>query len=318
MGRNLRAQIEYAIQKNLCVGQSKHSAKGKGLSYGNNKNGKIYSYSTLHSRQDVARNFSKFVKTNYGIKNVSDLKPEYAQAFLNKVCADGATDSTLQSYRSQLNSLQKNINSTYKSVNIDLSSVAVPRNGGNRKIRCNAISMEHLEILENSYRLYTTGDNGIKIGRIAGLRASEICNLQNRNVVICNENKAEVFVVNGKGGRNRKIEIHNKEQVKILEEMKRHIGTDPTSRFCPIRPDSLERNLERHMSKAVDNTGTTLKNYYQNQAFHSIRKNFAQNRYDACRNSGMSVKQSLQSVSADLGHNRTTPDLMNRYIADQW
>lgn len=318
MSRNLRAQIEYAIKNNMAIGESKHSAKGKNLAYGNNREGRIYSYSTLHSRQDVARNFCNYIKREYGIKNASDLKAEHAQSFLNEVCEKGATDATLQTYKSQLNGIERNINSTYKTANIDLSSAVVPKNGGGAKIRCNPMTAEHLELLKNSYKPYATGQNAIKIGEIGGLRTSEICNLRNENIVIYDTDKAQISVKNGKGGRDRRIKVNNPQQVQILKELKEHLGDNPTARFCPVKPDSLERNLQRHMFRTVDNGGITLKNYYPNQAFHSIRKHFAQGRYDNCRNNGLSIKDSLQAVSADLGHNRISADLMNRYVANQW
>lgn len=318
MGRNLRAQLEYSIKNNMAIGESKHSAKGKSLAYENNKNGKIYSYSTLHSRQDVARNFCNFVKREYGIKNACELKQEYAQAFLNEVCERGATDATLRTYKSQLNAIEKNVNTTFKTANIRLSGAIVPRNGGSAKIRCNPMKIEHLKLLKDSYKSYSTGQNAVKIGEIGGLRASEICNLRNENVVIHDTNKAEILVKNGKGGRDRRIEVNNPQQVQTLKDLKEHLGNNPITRICPIKPDSLERNLERHMLKTVDKLGIPLKNYYPNQSFHSIRKYFAQAKYDTCRNHGLSIKDSLKAVSVALGHDRISADLMNRYVANQW
>ena len=47
------------------MGADKHAAKGKGQAYGGNKTGKIYSYSTLNARKDVAKNFCNYVKEHY-------------------------------------------------------------------------------------------------------------------------------------------------------------------------------------------------------------------------------------------------------------
>lgn len=317
MSVSLKNQVIHAISKSKSIGADKHSAKGKGQAYSGNKTGKIYSYSTYRARQDVAKSFCNYVKDNYPeVRQASQLTAEHAQSWLNHCATTGCSTDTLKSYKSQLNSIEKNINSAYR-CNTNLSAATAPK-GGTKAIRCNPMKSEHLQALKDSYRPYSTGANALTIAEATGARNEEICHVQNRDIHINSDGTATVHIESGKGGRNRDIQVRNPEHVQNLQDLKNHLGASPTERPCPVTRQSLLNNLERHMKSTYTSEGTSIKSQYQNQEFHSIRKMYAQNEYNQCRNEGMSKEQAFQYVTEQLGHNRTDPDLMNRYIANQW
>lgn len=318
MSVSLKNQILHAISRSKSFGADKHSAKGKGQAYRGNKTGKIYSYSTLNSRKDVAKNFGDYMKSNYPeIKRVDQLTSEHAQSFLNHCATTGkCSTDTLKTYKSQLNGIEKNINSTYK-CNTNLSEAKTPTSG-TRSIRCNPMKQEHLQALKDSYRPYSTGYNAITIAQSCGARNEEICHIQNRDITIHSTNHATIHIQDGKGGRNRDIQIRNPEHVQNLQDLKSHLGNNPYERPCPVTKGSLLNNLERHMKSTYTSSGVSIKSQYKHQEFHSIRKMFAQEQYNMCRNEGMSKGEAFQYVTEQLGHNRTDSDLMNRYISDQW
>lgn len=315
MAHNLRGQLIHAIKSNSAMGESKHSAKAKGQAYGKNSTGKIYSYSSAHARQDVAKNFANYMKENHpDIKDVRNLTSEHAQGFLNSCASRGCSTDTIKSYRSELSSIGKNINSTYKNSNVDMSKTVAVKGHNETKVRNNPMRNEHIQALKDSYKVGSTGYNAVTVSEAAGLRASELCHLQGRDITI-NQNYAVVHVDHGKGGRNRDVIVRNQEHVQNLSEIKNSIGD--MQRVCPVQVGSLHKNLDRHMDKIKDNlTGKSLNQVYNHQGFHAMRKDYAQREYDRFRSEGMGIKESMNEVSHLLGHGNGREELMSRYIAD--
>lgn len=318
MSVSLKNQVLHAISHNKNMGADKHAAKGKGQAYGGNKTGKIYSYSTLNARKDVAKNFCNYVKEHYPeVKKASQLKAEHAQSWLNYCATQGnCSTDTLKSYKSQLNGIEKNINSTFHA-SVNLSEAETPQ-GQTKAVRCSPMRADHLQALKSSYRPFSTGANALTLAEACGARNEEICHIQNRDIHINTDGTATVHIEDGKGGRNRNVRVQNSEHVQNLKQLKEHLGANPYQRPCPVQKGSLLNNLERHMKSTYTETGVSIKSYYKNQEFHSIRKMFAQAQYDYCRTNGMSKADSFKYVTEQLGHNRTDSNLMNRYIANQW
>lgn len=315
MAVSIKNQILHAISDNKLIGASKHSLKGKGQAY----KGKILSYSTLNARKDVAKSFSKWLSQNYReIRLAKDINSSVVQEWLNDCATSGkCSTDTLKSYKSQMIGIANNINDTYHS-NIDLKTVKVPQGYNTNAVRCSPMKQADLQVLKRSYKPFSTGYNALVLAESGGLRCEEICHLQNRDIQVINSSLAYVHIDCGKGGRNRDIKVTNPKHIQSLISLKNHLGSNLKSRPCPVTKKSLLSNLERHMKSTYISKDVTVKSQYQNQAYHSIRKMFAQNEYDKCRNSGMSKKESFQFVTQQLGHNRIDSDLMNRYIANQW
>lgn len=315
--KNLKAQLNYAIQscfkgnseQNGGFGASKHSDMATGQ-----KNGKIYSWSTYHSRVDVACQLASFVKTNYpDIKNANQLTPEVAEAFILSKSGTCTTE-TLDCYRSNLASLGENINRTFKSAKVDLSVQKVAGTTANAESRCKAMTSSDISALKDSYRPGSTGHTAVTLAEATGCRACELVRLQGKSIEIQSSSSATVFVKGGKGNRDRTIKVTDPASVSALSSIKAAVADD--QRILNCKSGSIQKSINRHMQKLTNSEGKTLKSEYQNTGFHAIRKNFAQKEYNRYRETH-TRQESLDYVSAQLGHGEGR-DLatLQRYIAN--
>jgi hypothetical protein len=315
--KNLKAQLNYVVQScfkgNSKIhggfGASKHSDKKSG-----SKNGKIYSWSSFHSRQDTACQFAGFVKENYPeVRNANQLTTEMAEAFLLSK-AGTCTTETLDCYRSNLSSLGENINRTYSSAHVNLSVSKVVGTTANQESRCKAMTTEHITMLRDSYKQGSTGHTAVTLAACTGCRASELVRLKGENIEIKNSNLATVFVKGGKGNRDRTITITNPSSVSALADIKSHAADN--QRIVDCKVGSIQKSINRHMTQLSGSSGGSLKSEYSRTGFHAIRKNFAQAEYGRYRENH-SRQESLDYVSQQLGHgeNRDIATLQ-RYISN--
>ena len=315
--KNLKAQLNYAIQscfkgndhQNGGFGSSKHSDMAT-----NQKNGKIYSWSSYHSRVDVACQFAAFVKENYpAIKNANQLTPEMAESFILSK-AGTCTTETLDCYRSNLAALGQNINRTYKTANVDLKVDKVAGTTANTESRCKAMSGSDISALKGSFREGSTGFNAVTLAEATGCRASELVRLQGKSIEIQSSNSATVFVKGGKGNRDRTIRITDPASVSALASIKGSVADN--TRILNCKSGSIQKSINRHMKNIKTADGKSLKSEYQNTGFHAIRKNFAQREFDRYRETH-TRQESLDYVSQQLGHGEDRDmATLQRYIAN--
>lgn len=318
--KNLKAQLLYAI--NSCFrgnenisggyGASKHSDKRS-----NQKNGKIYSYSALHSRTDVACMLAGFVKENYPeVRNASELTPEIAEAFILSK-AGTCTTETIDCYRSNLAALAENVNRTFSTAHINMKVEKVSGVNANQETRCKAMNTDQVSALKSSYKPSSTGYRAVTLAESAGLRASEIVRVKSKDIAI-HGNTATVSIHKGKGGRNREVIVRDPQAVAALKDLKESIPDD--QRIVEAKSGSIQKSINRHMKQIGGSSGGSLKDEFSMSGFHSIRKCWAQNEYDRCREEdGMTCQEALDYVSQQLGHGKER-DLatLQRYIANIW
>lgn len=315
--KNLKAQLNYAIQS--CFKGNSRQSGGFGASKHSDivtgqKNAKIYSWSSYHSRVDVACQFAAYVRENHPeVREVRQLTSEMAEGFLlSKV--GNCTTETLDCYRSNLASLGENINRTYSTAHVDLKVGKVVGTTASQETRCKAMTDAHIAALRDSYRPGSTGYTAVTLASIAGCRASEIVRLKPEHIEVKNANLATVFIRGGKGNRDRTIQIHDPQDVKQLADIKASAAAG--ERLVPTKVGSIQKSLNRHMAKLSGSSGNSMKSEYQHTGIHAIRKNFAQKEYDRHRENH-TRQESLDYVSQQLGHGAGR-DLatLQRYIAN--
>ena len=315
--KNLKAQLNYAVKscflgnehQNGGHGSSKHSDKATGQ-----QNGKIYSWSSFHARQDTACQFASFVRENYpNVKEARQLTSEMAESFLLSK-ANTCTTETLDCYRSNLASLGENINRTYSSARVDLAVKKITGTNSGQESRCKAMSDNHITMLKDSYRPGSTGHTAITLATATGCRASELVRLKNESIEIKSSNHATVFVKSGKGGRDRTIQITEPSAVANLSAIKS--ATAPGASILSCKAGSVQKSINRHLSTLKDENGSSLKSQYSHTSVHAIRKNWAQKEYDRYRENH-TKQESLDYVSCQLGHGEGR-DLatLQRYISN--
>lgn len=315
--KNLKAQFQFAIKscfkgnsrQSGGFGASKHSDMATGQ-----KNSKIYSWSSYHNRVDVACQFASYVREHYPeVKEARQLTPEMAESFLLSK-AGSCTTETLDCYRSNLASLGENINRTYSTAKVNLKVGKVVGTTANQPTRCKAMTDAQVTVLRESYRPGSSGHTAVTLASVVGCRASEIVRLKPEHIEVKSSSLATVFIRGGKGNRNRTIQVCDPHGVKQLADIKAS-GVEG-ERLVPCKVGSIQKSLNRHMSKLSGSSGGSMKAEYQHTGFHAIRKNFAQREYDRYRQTH-TRQESLNHVSAQLGHGEGR-DLatLQRYIGN--
>lgn len=314
MARNLKYQFKYAIEQSCKFGADKHSTKNNPAENGN-KGSVTFSYADRKGLIDVSANFSNWMRENHSeIKELKDINSNHIQNFLNEK-AQTCTSATINQYQAKFSKLEKLVNNTYTNANVNYTNTVTPAASNNtEKLRSKTMSANDYNKLNNHMSNNCRSDNGAKalqLGYHAGLRVSEISKLQQRDIKINADGTATVSVVGGKGGRDRDVHITNKESVQTLSDIRDSVQ-NPYDRIVPIQPDSINKAINRAMDRC------NMQEYKDhNTSVHSLRKAFAQQEYDRCKEEGMEPKQAWDCVSEQLGHGHNRDDLYKTYIENK-
>ena len=300
MGKNLKHQFIHAIEDNFKEGMDKHSMKANNI----RNDGKVFSYADRKNLIDVASNFSNYMKENYkDIRQVKDIRAEHIQSFFN--CkAKECSNATLKQYQAKFSKLEKVVNNTYN-INVRYNGYELPLSKENTKVRNTSMSKDDFKKLEKSFSTSKSSAKvAIQLTARVGLRVSECSKLQGRDI---NLKDGVIHVEDGKGGRNRDVPIRESDK-EYFNNLKANVGD--MERVCPVRSDSINKAIDRAMNREG------IRNKYNDTSIHCIRKMYAQNEFNRCRNEGMEIKQALQEVSILLGHGEDRMELMRQYVLD--
>ena len=310
MARSLKSQVIHAISTSFYGDQENGISGGFGISkhsdkISNQKNGKIYSYSSYNNRQDVAKEFCSWMKECHPeVKMASDLNERHATEFLAKKSREVSTN-TITNIRSQLKGIGESINHTYKSADVSLDTPVMSGTTDRNVKTVSMIKSDYVKLVDSYKDTYATGAVGARVIYSSGLRASEVCTLKGSDITV-KDNTAVVHVANGKGGRMRDVVITDKERVDTLRDISEHFREN---RVCDIKPQSLEINISRHL-----NSIETDQEYKYNSC-HSLRKEYAQDTYDKHKSEGCSSAEAWGKTCESLGHSADRQALFNTYIS---
>lgn len=300
MARNLKYQFKNAIEKNFKEGMSKHSLKNEHAQRGD----KVFSYSDRKNLIDVAANFSNFMRENYKeIKMIRDIRQEHVQSFLN-LKAKTCSDQTLKQYASKFQKLEKLAAKTFDT-RIKFSGYITPKSEIRNHYRDVSMSKNDLNKIREGFSNSTSKAKiAIELSARNGLRVSECTKLTARNI---NLGKMQIEVRGAKGGRDRDIPIREKDR-EFYENLKSQYHDD--ERVCPIQKDSINKALREQMNRY------NISEKYENTGIHSIRKFYAQERFDELRNGNeeLDIKDAWGIVSQELGHSYDRMDLLEVYV----
>lgn len=288
--RSIKQQLTYAVRQSEAIGQSKHADKGLGKN-GIRHDGRSYSYKALRGRLDVAKNFAGFLQREYPeIRKAVDIKAEHINAFLTEKAAT-VTNDTLRTYASNLRAITKEIENCYHAnLHIKKNDIVTPSVDREPWRTC-AMEAKDIARLHASYKPGSVGDRALILSHATGARAEEICTIRREDIQI-KGNEAEVKI-KGKGGRTRIVNVKDSSEIEKLNRIR--CETPPGGRICPIKVDSLHRNIERHM-KSVG-----IKERYKYTSVHAMRKEWAQRTYDNYRKDHSKL-QAIKYTNEQLGH----------------
>jgi len=238
---------------------------------------------------EFAKQFGKWLRENYGIKNAYEITPEMAQHFINEKSKECGV-KTLITYCSYIKALNLCCVKAYglKYNFCFAKGVKVPENyqhGGKRKL---AVKNEDYQKLINylEKNSQSRGVLAIKLARNFGLRVSELAKLRYKHIVLDGEipryfNRehfiidkspfgAYIIVEKSKGGRHRVIPALSKEQYELLKKIKEEQlknGKDKEELIIGLKRDSINTFLRRAFKKL------NMHEYVKNSVnIHGLRK----------------------------------------------
>lgn len=300
----MKNQLAYVVRDSEAYGQSKHADKSN--ENGVRHDGRTYSYTSMNSKLDTAKQFGKWMQENHSeVRYARDIKSDHINEWLQRK-SESCAKATLETYTSNLRSLVKQISNTYNVAPIcQIRDIITPITQKD-PIRTRAFSDSDLERLQASFRKDSLGYNALCLERATGCRVEGLSKLTTEDIKIINENQAVVRVHGEKGGRERLVDVRGYEHIKNLEHIKEIIPAG--QRICPIKPDSINANFRRHMNE--------LGMRYDKTTTHAMRKNWAQNTYNEYRKTHTKW-ETVRYVNEQLGHSaERDEELLGRYVAD--
>lgn len=275
----------------------KHAIKRAGQMDGT----RIFSFADRSNLIDLASNFASYMKQHHAdVKEVRSITTAHIQEFMSAK-SETVSQQTLDQYHSRFCKLERLVNDTYKSCHANFHSAVTPLssvNGGG-KLRSQMLATSDYQALLNS-STNTNLHNALVLSYCAGLRASECSKLKSSD---WNAASGTLRIVDSKGKRSR--------EVKVPQQHINAVGAvmgSTEGRICTCQTQSLQKAMRRELVTCG------LSDTYKNGAFHMARKAYATNLYQDCRSSGMTVQQSLSTVSQSLGHGAKRNELMKEYI----
>lgn len=304
MARNLKYQFKTIIEKNFKEGMSKHSMKKDGSK---SSQAKIFSFSDRKNLINTSSKLANYMKDKYPqVKMLNEVKSEHVQSFLNDN-SKGWTKSTIDVRMSHIKKLEKLASQTYSNSKFDFTKDLVKISG---KDGCRTLSMsrsDYNKLLTSAKDSTSESRFAIELAGRFGLRVSETTKLQHRDIQKQEDGSYKLQIVDSKGGRDRTIEVTKEDDKAFLSQFK-GVSTD---RIIPFQSGSVNKFVNRHLERCE------LREYIDAKtSIHSMRKMVAQEHFDACRACGLGRQESLDQVSAFLGHGHNRDELMERYISN--
>ena len=288
----------YAIEDSSRMGSKKRTASQE------ERQEKIYSYAYKNNLRDLANNFANYMKNEHeDVKMLKDIKEEHVIGFLETKEREGVSSSTLNTYRAEMAKLGRMASNTYN-CRIDMSCDDFKPHKV-EKIRDKAMKNDHYEkFLKATEDSSSQSRAAIIVCREFGLRVSEVIKIRQEDI-----KSDKLHIDRSKGGRSRDIEIRKDSQREALSNLiDKGKGDD---KILDIKGDSVNKFLREGMEKL----GIT--DYRDSKTgVHSIRKMYAQERYEEELEKGLSHKEAWGNVSEELGHGRDREDLFLAYCPD--
>jgi len=301
---SIKGQVFHMIDSNFNPGQDKRNDKFDD----NMGKEKIYSFSERDNLRQVAMELVAFSKVTFEVKQIKDISYNMARDFMKSKIST-CNQTTLDNYSSRLNKIERLVNKTYKSCNVDWSNIKVQSTIGQDKLRNIPMGIGDFEKLiayAKDNGLTSKGILGTQLAGAFGLRVSEVCKLQVRDIDLVN---MKIHIHESKGGLSRDLFI--KEEYKELLE-KSLVNKTSLDRLVPIKEDSVNKWIRETLPKVE---GIDASKYIKAKTgIHCIRKMWASQRYKELITLGLNDKDACNKVSVELGHGENRWDVVKNYI----
>ncbi len=302
---NITFQLTSAINAGFKEGTDKHSYRQQNSTWGK-PSGKVFSYSSRKELIQTANNFGKYLKSNCPeVKYAYQITSQNVENWLKTKL--GNQQSTVNQYASRMRKIEALCKMQYKTLDNNWN-VKTPRCEFQSKLRDVVCKQEHLkEVMDLTKDRECHSRGAVQFSMRFAARVEESSSIKVSEIDLRNK---VIHMHSTKGGRARDLPIKDRDVEFLEEKMK---GLERNERLFPVKPDSINKWLHDNMLKAGHKEYSEAKT-----GIHAIRKMVAQERYDECRNSGMTKEQSLGYVNEYLGHSYYRTSLNEVYINNQW
>jgi len=301
---SLVGQMKFALQ--LATNYSKFGIKVSDIvkeGYSKSYNPYIRSFKTAKEYFGIWKNFANFVKENFGINSLNQIKAEHIEAFIESKAE--LSVKSLQNISSAFGKLEAIMREKLGMSDVDFGS----REDFSGRFLANKIASElenpsvrgayenpselisHLKSETHQLVAELQWQGGFRIHEIQGIRESSF-------VSWTDSSGREHFgvEVKGKGGFERVVELPKE----TWERAKEHVEEWGRINF----------KYQEYLSDLRQSALTTGQAY---QGSHGLRYCFAQEKYQELINSGWGHNEALKEVSEMLGHHR--PEITEHYLS---
>lgn len=302
-------QATQVLENMTFIGQSKHKAKQMARAAGAKtwheigQQLKIYSYNTANLYRSVWIETLRYGKDEFHVKDIEKLSPQLVAGFLDAKIGDGIKLGSFNAYCSALEKLAVGLN--------QLSQEKGSATNYSWTAEIKAAKAEAKEVLDSfvKTRAYAnpvgliTAVHSQTYQCIAaaqyciGARISELDHIQLKQF----QEDYQFNILKGKGGKNRTVKFRHS---KIYDQYRQLVNNN-------LNPIYDKFTFDRHQYRLALKiaAGESGQQYCGS---HGLRWNYAQERFVALQQSGLTREEALVQVAQEMGHNRG--DITERYL----
>ncbi len=291
MSKSLFYQFNSAIDLNYRHHFNKHGDK---FNPETDSSHIVKSLSAKSNLKDFAHDFSAFIKSEYGVKQVKQITPDMCQSYIERKSAEGCSLKTIKTYQSNLLKISKCANKTFNirtdySVSVDESKIE--KTETIKQYSFTRAEMEKILSAPRSCDSLTA----LKFAYQTGVRVNTLERLEVRHIDFKN---GEITIYKDKGNRTRVLPM-SEETAKLLREQIK--GKNPQDKVFGVKKGSVNRYLRRRCEKLnIKNEKHEIKS-----GCHAIRKLWAEQ---------FAEKNGVAKTMVALGHGEDRKDLEDTYL----
>ncbi len=286
MGKHLGSpvyQVNKALNRIFHPGTSRHKEKAAGRD-----TGRIYGIRTMKTYVEDGSRFAKWVKKEYGIRDIRKITPEMARAYIDRLAALDRSGGYIGRIKAALGKLSEALHGT----RWDLGTAWHSDRRPDRAYSATDARRIYQD-MGNNARDRQVGDVA-QLQTIGGLRVSEAAQLRGRDIDV---ERCTLHLERGtKGGRVREVKLAEKYRP-YLQELKDQAENHQDGCVFKGR-GSLADRVERAVNAACKRLGI------KDRGTHAFRGTFANTRYQQYIASDKTELQARRLLAADLGHGR--------------
>lgn len=322
--RSITQQLIHAVTDCSAIGESKRSYKEQNGDTGY----KVFSVEYKNDLRKTASDLGAYIREHTDIKLARDIDPDTLQGYLQHKVEAGCSAAYVGKMQSHIVKLERCCQHTFGKTDWHTDRLRVPamQDTPVEKIRDKVATDYEYARLIGEMRRPGSGEawKAVVLSREAGLRVQETANVcvgrlrETGGRWGCGTLTLQGKTDGCKGGRWRTVDILTPEARERLLQVTAglrpgdHIVRGRTGE--PMQPDSINRALQRAIARCPD----LQEHWRANNGLHAFRKAFAQQSYDAARNSGCSKRESADYANRQLGHGNNRTDLTKAYISNLW